>query len=70
MKVLEVVQADKLKTRNISKIIVASDLSCMALVWDYVLEQKGMSVLLKLSVEKTVDDWSIEMPGKVRNCSH
>lgn len=51
--------------RPITKIFVICDQKDTAPVWDYLLRQKGLRVILEYSLEKAVDRWSTEITDLV-----
>jgi len=56
---------NRVDAQPIPKIFVVCDQRNTAPVWEYILSQQGLIVILETSIEKAIDRWSTEMPDLV-----
>jgi two-component system, OmpR family, KDP operon response regulator KdpE len=52
-------------TTHVPKVFVVCNRPDTAVVWGYILREKGLSVILEASLENAMDHWSAEMPDLV-----
>jgi DNA-binding response OmpR family regulator len=62
---LQMVQVDELQVTHIPKILVVCNSPDTAVLWGFILREKGLDVVLERSPERAIDRWSQEMPDVV-----
>ncbi|HET6594986.1 MAG TPA: response regulator transcription factor [Anaerolineales bacterium] len=58
-------QVETIETTQVTKVFVVCDRSDTALVWEYILKQQGLAVILETSLDKAVDHWTTEISDVV-----
>jgi DNA-binding response OmpR family regulator len=56
---------EKVMVTHVPKILIVCNSSDTAVLWGFILREKGLNVLIETSPEKAIDRWSIEMPDVV-----
>lgn len=58
-------QAEEIRTAHAPKILVVCNCPDTAVLWGFILREKGLSVVIERSPERAIDRWSREMPDVV-----
>jgi DNA-binding response OmpR family regulator len=62
---LQTVQVTELQVAHVPKILVVCNHSDTAVIWGFILREKGLNVVIERSPERAIDRWSQEMPDVV-----
>ena len=58
-------QVDPLESVHVPKIFIVCDRNDTAPVWEYVLRERGLTVILETSTQKAIDHWTAEIADLV-----
>jgi DNA-binding response OmpR family regulator len=62
---VQTLQVGELQVTHIPKILVVCNSPDTAVLWGFILREKGLNVILERSPEQAIDRWSEEMPDVV-----